>query len=75
MSELDANPNVTESAIPFLDQMLDPDEAAKWLKMERSQLDKKRRKKQIPAIELGQRTIRFHPRTVIEFFKSANDHD
>lgn len=27
------------------------------------------RKKQIPAVKLGERTVRYHPRTVIEFYK------
>jgi hypothetical protein len=51
--------------IPFLDRMLTPDECAAWLKIKRRELDEKRRKKQIPAIQLGHRTIRYHPRTVV----------
>lgn len=59
------------ASIPFLDRMLDPDETAKWLGLSRRELDEKRRKQQIPAVVLGERSVRYHPRTVIEFFKTA----
>lgn len=64
-------PPIPPEPVPFLDRMLDPDQAARWLGMKRRELDEKRRKRQIPAIELGQRTVRYHPRTVIEFFNRA----
>jgi len=52
--------------VPFLDRMLTPDEAAKWLGLSVPVLLAKQRKGQIPGVKLGHKTIRFNPRTVLE---------
>jgi hypothetical protein len=48
-----------------LDEMLTPARAAKWLGISQRNLGEKNRKGVIPAIRLGHKTIRYHPRTVI----------
>ena len=48
-----------------LDDMLEPQAAAAWLKMSRSDLMKKIRAGIIPAFRLGHKTLRVHPRTII----------
>ena len=49
----------------FLDSMLTPDECAAWMRIKRRELDMKTRQKLIPCINLGERSKRYHPRTVI----------
>lgn len=57
----------TQSRSPWLDEMLDADSAASWLKISRRELlDKSRgRKPVVPGFHIGPRTLRFHPRTII----------
>ncbi len=49
--------------------MLPPSAAAKWLGISVETLMEKYRKRQIPGAPLGHRTVRFHPRTILEAFK------
>ena len=51
-----------------LDDMLEPEPAAKWLKITKRDLLEKSRQRLIPVFELGPKTLRFHPRTIIAFF-------
>lgn len=53
---------------PFdLDALLTPEECAAWLKMEVREV--LRNPKRIPQMRIGHKTVRFHPRTVLEHFK------
>ena len=58
-------------SIPFLDQMLEPEAAAKWLGISVEMLMEKYRKQQIPGALLGHRTVRFNPRTIVEILSPA----
>ncbi len=49
-----------------LDDMLKPEQAADWLKISKRELMSKARVGVIPRIEIGAKTIRFHPRTIIQ---------
>lgn len=57
--------------IPFEDRMLDPQAAAEWLGISVDLLLSCYRKKKIPGIAIGHRTVRFHVKTVTEHFKPA----
>lgn len=48
-----------------LDQLLAPDSAARWLGIPERELLAKARTGCIPKFELGPKTLRFHPRTVL----------
>jgi hypothetical protein len=50
-----------------LDAIIDADECASWLRISRRELLAKTRGKHasIPCFKIGQRTPRFHPRTVV----------
>jgi hypothetical protein len=54
-----------------LDDMLDPDSAAKWLKLSKRDFLEKARIGKIPTFSIGAKTLRFHPRTIIA--KLASD--
>ena len=71
MSEAEKMPGEA-GAIPFMDRMLEPADAAKWLGISERELAEKRRKKQIPAVVLGERSVRYHPRSIVAFFHKAH---
>jgi excisionase family DNA binding protein len=48
-----------------LDSLLTADEAAQWLQVSESQLRRLVRAKRIPAVMLGRKILRFHPRTIL----------
>lgn len=60
-------------AHPFLDQMMETDEAANWLKMNSNKLldQSKGRGALIPGFWFGDRMVRYNPRTIIA--KLAHD--
>lgn len=51
--------------------MLEPDAAAKWLRLTKRDLLEKARLEIIPKFSIGVKTLRFHPRTIIA--KLASD--
>lgn len=55
---------------PELDQLLTPDDAAKWLGISRRELAEKSsgRKPLIPVVSIGHKTKRYHPRTILAAF-------
>lgn len=52
---------------PGLDDMLEREEAAAWLKMSKAELSEKSNglRPVIPAFKLSERMVRFHPRTIL----------
>ncbi|MDB6017718.1 MAG: hypothetical protein JWR19_2207 [Pedosphaera sp.] len=57
----------TKTESPDLDDMLLPDEAAKWLRVTPRVLSEKSQglKPEIPVFKSGQKVRRYHPRTII----------
>lgn len=55
---------------PELDQLLTPDDAAKWIGISRRELAEKSsgRKPLIPVISIGHKTKRYHLRTILAAF-------
>ncbi|HVU07823.1 MAG TPA: hypothetical protein VHG89_04690 [Verrucomicrobiae bacterium] len=63
----------SEHRNPHLDEMLETEDAAKWLKIPSRQLlaNSKGQNAKIPGFWINQRVVRFHPRTIIA--KLAHD--
>lgn len=59
--------NESSESSPFLDQMMETSEAAKWLRMKPRQLlaAAKGPDAKIPGFWINERVVRFHPRTII----------
>ena len=55
---------------PHLDDLLNLDECAAWLRLNRRDLSEKSRgrKPAIPAMRINQKVIRYHPRTILAKF-------
>jgi excisionase family DNA binding protein len=49
-----------------LDDMMTPEQCARWLKLKKKTVCEMARDKVIPAVILSGTTIRFHPRTILE---------
>ena len=70
-SQIDARVNA-EPQIPgclpmgySLDSLLNAEQCRIWLQLKPLEFAEKTRKKQIPFMDYGQRSKRFHPRTII----------
>ena len=50
---------------PDLDAILTPEQCAKWLQISVRKLREKANAGQVPFLRLGQKAMRFHPRTVL----------
>lgn len=52
-------------ALDSLDELLTPEECARWLKMQEDTLLENVRLGRIPVVKINRRVLRFHPRTVL----------
>lgn len=48
-----------------LDELMTPEQCAKWLQLDVKTLNQKARRKIVPAMMLSKNTYRYHPRTIL----------